>query len=212
VVVPWLLLAGAVGGGQPRALDERADPAGAALVWQSALEFGSGELWSHLWISLQRLLWGLLAGIGSGLLLGTGWGLRGGRRHWCCRPSWPGAGPDPGLDPAVHAVLRHWRVLKLVVLVKAVVVPVTLHTLVGVRDAQPKLREAAATCACPHLLFLRLLLPAALPAFLAGVRLALATGWTSLLAVELLASSEGIGYLMVWGSCSCSTWCSSASW
>ena len=33
---------------------------------------------------------------------------------------------------------------------------------------------------------------------MAGVRLALAAGWTSLLAVELLASSEGIGYLMVW--------------
>src|SRR5690606_10971666 len=64
---------------------------------------------------------------------------------------------------------------------------------------QPKLREAAAVLRLPpHLLFLRLLLPAALPAFLAGVRLALATGWTSLLAVELLASSEGIGYLMVW--------------
>ncbi len=92
------------------------------------------------------------------------------------------------------------ELLKLVVLVKAVVVPVTLHTLVGVRDAQPKLREAAAVLRLPpHLLFLRLLLPAALPAFLAGVRLALATGWTSLLAVELLASSEGIGYLMVWG-------------
>jgi sulfonate transport system permease protein len=42
------------------------------------------------------------------------------------------------------------EVLKLVVLVKAIVVPVTLHTLVGVRDAQPKLREAAACCACPR--------------------------------------------------------------
>ena len=90
--------------------------------------------------------------------------------------------------------------LKLVVLVKAVVVPVTLHTLVGVRDAQPRLREAAAVLRLPpHLLAWRLVLPAALPAFMAGLRLALATGWTSLLAVELLASSEGIGYLMVWG-------------
>ncbi|MCE6983039.1 ABC transporter permease subunit, partial [Pseudomonas frederiksbergensis] len=50
----------------------------------------------------------------------------------------------------------------------------------------------------PRLLVSQLIFPAALPAFLAGVRLALATGWTSLLAVELLASSEGIGYLMVW--------------
>ena len=42
-----------------------------ALVWQSAMEFGSGELWGHLWISLQRLFWGLLAGVAGGLLLGT---------------------------------------------------------------------------------------------------------------------------------------------
>lgn len=49
-----------------------------------------------------------------------------------------------------------------------------------------------------RVLIRRLVLPAALPAFMAGVRLALAAGWTSLLAVELLASSEGIGYLMVW--------------
>ena len=91
------------------------------------------------------------------------------------------------------------EVLKLVVLIKAIVVPVTLHTLVGVRDAQPKLREAAAVLRLPpRLLIRRLVLPAALPAFMAGVRLALAAGWTSLLAVELLASSEGIGYLMVW--------------
>lgn len=85
------------------------------------------------------------------------------------------------------------------VLIKAIVVPMTLHTLVGVRDAQPKLREAAAVLRLPsRLLIRRLVLPAALPAFMAGVRLALAAGWTSLLAVELLASSEGIGYLMVW--------------
>ncbi|NWE73126.1 ABC transporter permease, partial [Pseudomonas gingeri] len=27
-----------------------------SLVWQSALDLAGGELWSHLWISLQRLL------------------------------------------------------------------------------------------------------------------------------------------------------------
>src|SRR5690606_27499653 len=42
-----------------------------ALVWQSSQEFGAGDLWSHLWISLQRLFWGLLLGIASGLLLGA---------------------------------------------------------------------------------------------------------------------------------------------
>ncbi|MDM3886126.1 ABC transporter permease [Pseudomonas sp. BCRC 81390] len=172
-----------------------------SLVWQSALEFGSGELWGHLWISLQRLFWGLLAGISSGLLLGAWLGTS---RHaqTLVLPTFVALAQIPTLAwiPLFMLFFGIGELLKLVVLVKAVVVPVTLHTLVGVRDAQPKLREAAAALRLPgHLLFLRLLLPTALPAFLTGVRLALATGWTSLLAVELLASSEGIGYLMVWG-------------
>lgn len=172
-----------------------------ALVWQSAQEFGAGELWSHLWISLQRLFWGLLLGIASGLLLGT-WLGASRRAQTLVLPTFVALAQIPTLAwiPLFMLFFGIGELLKLVVLVKAVIVPVTLHTLVGVRDAQPKLREAAAVLRLPpHLLFLRLLLPAALPAFLAGVRLALATGWTSLLAVELLASSEGIGYLMVWG-------------
>jgi sulfonate transport system permease protein len=172
-----------------------------ALVWQSALEFGSGELWGHLWISLQRLFWGLAAGIASGLLLGV-WLGASRRAQTLVLPTFVALAQIPTLAwiPLFMLFFGIGELLKLVVLVKAVVVPVTLHTLVGVRDAQPKLREAAAALRLPrHLLFLRLLLPAALPAFLTGVRLALATGWTSLLAVELLASSEGIGYLMVWG-------------
>lgn len=170
-------------------------------VWDSAVEFGSGELWGHLWISLQRLWWGLLAGITSGLLLGA-WLGTSRNAQTLVLPTFVALAQIPTLAwiPLFMLFFGIGELLKLVVLVKAVVVPVTLHTLVGVRDAQPKLREAAAALRLPrHLLFLRLLLPAALPAFLTGVRLALATGWTSLLAVELLASSEGIGYLMVWG-------------
>ncbi|MFF5864155.1 ABC transporter permease [Pseudomonas sp. NPDC012596] len=172
-----------------------------ARVWDSAVEFGSGELWGHLWISLQRLWWGLLAGIASGLLLGA-WLGTSRNAQTLVLPTFVALAQIPTLAwiPLFMLFFGIGELLKLVVLVKAVVVPVTLHTLVGVRDAQPKLREAAAALRLPrHLLFLRLLLPAALPAFLTGVRLALATGWTSLLAVELLASSEGIGYLMVWG-------------
>ncbi|MGV8546433.1 ABC transporter permease, partial [Pseudomonas aeruginosa] len=92
------------------------------------------------------------------------------------------------------------ELLKLVVLVKAVVVPVTINRLVGVRDDQPRLTEAAAVLRLPALLLVwRLILLAALPAFPTGLRLALAQGWGWLLGVELLASSEGNGYLMVQG-------------
>jgi sulfonate transport system permease protein len=185
--------------GRAQSLDERADLPAPSLVWNSAVELAQGELWSHLWISLQRLLWGC-------------WPVSAPVRCWV--PRWASAGAERLVFPTFAGLAQvptlAWiplfmvffgigEVLKLVVLVKAIVVPVTLHTLVGVRDAQPKLREAAAVLRLPsHLLIRRLVLPAALPAFMAGVRLALAAGWTSLLAVELLASSEGIGYLMVW--------------
>ncbi|MBV6826589.1 ABC transporter permease [Pseudomonas sp. PD9R] len=171
-----------------------------SLVWTSAVELAHGELWSHLWISLQRLFWGLLAGITAGAVLGAALGFSRPLERLVF-PTFAGLSQVPTLAwiPLFMVFFGIGEVLKLVVLIKAIVVPVTLHTLVGVRDAQPKLREAAAVLRLPpRLLIRRLVLPAALPAFMAGVRLALAAGWTSLLAVELLASSEGIGYLMVW--------------
>ena len=171
-----------------------------SLVWQSALELGSGEVWSHLAISLQRLCVGLLAGVALGALLGATLGLSR-RAERLVLPTFSALAQIPTLAwiPLFMVFFGIGEVLKLVVLIKAIVVPVTLHTLVGVRDAQPKLREAAQVLRLPlHLQLTRLIIPAALPGFMSGVRLALATGWTSLLAVELLASSEGIGYLMVY--------------
>ncbi len=171
------------------------------LVWQSARELLAGELWSELAISLRRLAWGLLAGIASGAALGAWLGFSP-RAERLVFPTFSALAQIPTLAwiPLFMLFFGIGELLKLVVLVKAVVVPVTIHTLVGVRDAQPKLREAAAVLRLPpRLLVWRLILPAALPAFLTGLRLALAQGWTSLLAVELLASSEGIGYLMVQG-------------
>ena len=171
-----------------------------SLVWSSAVELSQGELWSHLWISLQRLIWGLLAGISAGAVFGAALGFSR-RFERLVFPTFAALAQVPTLAwiPLFMVFFGIGEMLKLVVLIKAIVVPVTLHTLVGVRDAQPRLREAATVLRLPpRLLIGRLILPAALPAFMAGVRLALAAGWTSLLAVELLASSEGIGFLMVW--------------
>lgn len=171
-----------------------------AVVWASAVELAHGELWSHLAISLRRLFWGLLAGISAGVLLGAALGSNRSLERLVF-PTFASLAQIPTLAwiPLLMVFFGIGEVLKLVVLIKAIVVPVTLHTLVGVRDAQPRLREAAAVLRLPARLWvLRLIVPATLPAFMAGVRLALSAGWTSLLAVELLASSEGIGFLMVW--------------
>ncbi|WP_137970987.1 ABC transporter permease [Pseudomonas sp. F(2018)] len=171
------------------------------LVWQTLLELGQGELWQHLAISLQRLAWGLLGGVAAGVALGALLGSSA-RAERLVFPTFAALAQIPTLAwiPLFMLLFGIGEALKLVVLIKAIIVPITIHTLVGVRDAQPRLREAAEVLRLPlHLRLWRLTIPAALPSFMAGLRLALATGWASLLAVELLASSEGLGYLMVWG-------------
>ena len=45
----------------------------------------------------------------------------------------------------------------------------------------------------------KVVLPASLPAIISGVRQGVMQAWLALVFVELLASSEGIGFLMVWG-------------
>jgi sulfonate transport system permease protein len=170
------------------------------LVWQSAIEMAGGELWSNLGISLGRLAAGLLLGIILGALLGA-WMGSSRLVERLILPTFSAMAQIPTLAwiPLLMTFLGIGEGLKLAVLVKAVVVPVTLHTLAGVRNAQPKLRESAAVLRLPKsALILRVIIPAAAPSFMAGVRMALSAGWSSLLAVELLASSEGIGYLMVW--------------
>lgn len=171
-----------------------------SVVWQSAVELASGELWTNLAISLVRLMLGLVAGVVIGAALGTWLGASRVAERLVL-PTFSALAQIPTLawTPLLMIFLGIGEWLKIAVLIKAVVVPVTLHTLVGVRDAQPKLRELAAVMRLSRLsLIRRVIIPAAAPSFLAGLRLALSAGWSSLLAVELLASSEGIGYLMVW--------------
>lgn len=172
-----------------------------ALVWQAAVDLATQDLFLNLWISLRRLLWGLAGGIAAGLALGTLMGVSRSARQ-IIYPTFFALIQIPTLAwlPMFMILFGIGEALKLAVIVKAVVVPVAIHTLAGIDDTQPKLREVAAVLRLPWSVRLRtLIIPAAMPSFTSGLRLALSQAWVSLLAVELLASSEGIGYLMVWG-------------
>lgn len=172
-----------------------------ALVWQAAVDLATQDLFINLWISLRRLLWGLAGGLVAGVMLGAVMGVSRSARQ-IIYPTFFALLQIPTLAwlPMFMIVFGIGEALKLAVIVKAVLVPVAIHTLAGIDDTQPKLREVATVLRLPPWIRLRrLTIPAALPAFATGLRLALAQAWVSLLAVELLASSEGIGYLMVWG-------------
>ncbi|TWA57338.1 sulfonate transport system permease protein [Azospirillum baldaniorum] len=172
-----------------------------ALVWETARELFADHLWENLWISIQRLLLGLAAGVTAGAVLGVLMGASR-RAESILYPTFLALVQVPTLAwiPLLIMLLGLGEALKVAVIVKAVITPVAIHTHVGVRDTDAKLLEAARVLRLPPWRrFAVLTLPAALPAFMTGLRLGLAQSWTSLLAVELLASAEGIGFLMVWG-------------
>lgn len=54
----------------------------------------------------------------------------------------------------------------------------------------------------PFAMIGRILLPAALPAWLTGVRGGLGLAWMFVIAAELMGASEGLGYLLVDGQMS----------
>ena len=66
----------------------------------------------------------------------------------------------------------------------------------GVRNLDPRLFELAKVYHFSRAtLFLRVLLPGALPGFMTGLRFALTVAWIALVTCETVNSSTGIGYM-----------------
>lgn len=80
--------------------------------------------------------------------------------------------------------------------------PILVNTVSGVKHVDPSLIRAARTMGVPALTRMRtVVLPAALPAILVGMRIGLGIAWTAIIAAELAVgakagSSGGIGQMM----------------
>lgn len=171
------------------------------MTWQTFKALSAQDLWLNLGISLQRLFLGLSLGVIGGLALGTLLGYSRTAEHYISATFYALVIiPTLAWLPLLMVWLGIENALKIFIIFKATFLPIAIHTQAGVRDIQPKLREMADVLQLSKkALLVKLIFPATLPYFFTGLRLAVAAGWTSLIAVELLASSEGIGYLMVVG-------------
>lgn len=75
--------------------------------------------------------------------------------------------------------------------------PVAIHALKGLRHVDRGLvRAAVAMGAGPWLLLVRVMIPAALPVILTGVRIGAVLGLLSIVAGEMLGSLEGVGQML----------------
>jgi len=173
-----------------------------ALVWDSLVDlWQSGELGTHLAISLTRLAWSLAIGGGAGLLLGVAMGVSAPAKAYLY-PSFQLVSQFPviGWVPLLIVFAGIGEALKISAIAIAVVVPVAVNTYRGIRNIPRALLEVAAVYRFTFgQTVRRLVLPAAAAGIFNGLRQGVMHAWLSLVFVELLASSEGIGYLMVWG-------------
>ncbi|MGU3627497.1 ABC transporter permease [Comamonas sp. C24C] len=172
------------------------------FVWETLAELATnGELWTHTAASLQRVLVGFLAGSLLGLLLGALMGLSRFVEAYLL-PSFNALVQIPvlGWMPFVLLLVGIGEPLKYILIAKAALVPVTLATLQGFRQAPQNLLEVGSVYGYTRRQqVLEIVLPTALPTLFTGLRLGFTKAWLSLVVVELVASSEGLGYLIVYG-------------
>ncbi|CAN7378638.1 ABC transporter permease [Pseudorhodoferax sp. LjRoot39] len=172
------------------------------FVWETLRDLAtSGDLWLHVSASLQRVLVGFAAGALLGLALGSAMGLSRNAEAYLL-PSFNALVQIPVLGwlPFVLLLVGIGEPLKYILIAKAALVPVALNTLQGFRQTPLSLREVGRVYGyTPRQQVLEIVLPHAVPTLFTGLRLGFTKAWLSLVVVELVASSEGLGYLIVYG-------------
>lgn len=163
--------------------------------------FDSGDLWLNVQASLQRVVVGFAAGSLLGLAVGCAMGLSRSFEAYLL-PTFNALVQIPVLAwlPFVLLLVGIGEPLKYILIAKAALVPVTLNTLQGFRQTPTALLEVARVYGYTRRQeVLEVVLPQAVPTLFTGLRLGFTKAWLSLVVVELVASSEGLGYLIVYG-------------
>ncbi len=151
----------------------------------------------HVWISFRRVMiaFAIAAAIGipTGVLMGFNKLI-----HAVVRPLFEFFKPMPPIAWISLSIL--WFGLgessKIFLIFIGCVVPCVLNSYNGIRLVDPELydciRNLGANYWQQHF---QVTFPASLPAIFAGLQVALSSGWTCVVAAELVGAREGIGYL-----------------
>lgn len=156
----------------------------------------SGELPHDAWSSLFRVIAGFLIGAGLALPLGL---LMGANRwlHDLLNPLVQMLRPIPPIAYIPLAIL--WFGLgnppSLFLIALGAFFPVLMNTIAGVRQVDGLYVRAARNLGVgPWTMFLRVMLPAATPYILAGVRIGIGTAFIVVIVSEMIAVNDGLGF------------------
>jgi sulfonate transport system permease protein len=157
-----------------------------------------GQLSHALVVSLRRVVLGVLLG----LALATFFGLVAGLSPWgdvLLDPPMQMARAIPlyGVVPLFIVWFGIGESTKVILIALGVMVPLYLNLTAALRGIDPELSEVADTLRLTRWERLRhLVLPAALPGALVGLRLSLAVAWLVLIVSETINADSGIGFIV----------------
>ena len=158
-------------------------------------------IFTHAWVSAQEAFLGYLLALGIGLPLGLfmGWFsvVRG-----LARPLFELIRPIPPIAWIPLTVfwfgIGLWG--KVFIIWLGGVVPCVINAFVGVRMTNPTLIQMARTYGATNWqIFLTICVPSSLPMVFGALQIALSACWITLVAAELLASDQGLGFLITMG-------------
>jgi sulfonate transport system permease protein len=158
-----------------------------------------GSLADALWTSLQRVLWGLGLGvvIGAGLALLSGLS-RVGEDLLDSNVQMLRFVPIIGIQPLLILWLGLGETAKISLIVMGVAFPIYINMTSAIRSIDPGYKELATVVGLNRRgLIRRVVVPAVLPGFIVGLRMATAVAWLLLVFAEQLNAHSGIGYLMI---------------
>lgn len=158
-----------------------------------------GDLAGHVWVSVRRVLLGYLIGAGAAVAAGALVGLSRAARALLA-PSIEALRTVPSLAwvPLLLLWLGIGEEPKLTLVAIGAFFPVYTTTASALSQVDSQLVEVGRAYGLGRVGLLgRILLPAAAPVIVNGLRLGLANAWLFLVAAELIASSKGLGFLLI---------------
>jgi ABC-type nitrate/sulfonate/bicarbonate transport system permease component len=156
------------------------------------------SLLSAIAASLTRVLTGYVLGCAAAIALGV---LMGWFRtfEYLVDPIVEAVRPIPPLAyiPLVIIWVGIDETSRILVIFLASFLTCIVSTITGIKQVPRVFVEAAQTLGAGQIrLFLTIAIPSALPYIFAGLRVALAASWTTLVAAELVAAQDGLGWLL----------------
>ncbi|MFT3999411.1 MAG: ABC transporter permease subunit [Rhizobium sp.] len=161
--------------------------------------YAGASLSEHISASLFRIVVAAAIAIALGIPVGLLMGLNRWAKGVLDTPIefyWPL--PPLSYLPLMIIWLGIGETSKITLLVLAMFAPICLSAQAGVRSLPLERVNAARSLGASRLqLFFAVVLPSALPEILTGVRIAFGIGWGTLVAAELIASTRGIGFMIM---------------